>query len=29
VNCALQVEAVKECQESYNVEARQPEKGAL
>ena len=29
VNCALQVEIVKQCQESYDVETRQPEKGAL
>ncbi|MFD3230644.1 Rz1-like lysis system protein LysC [Rahnella aceris] len=29
VSCALQVEAVKQCQESHDVEARQPEKNAL
>ncbi|WP_231576079.1 Rz1-like lysis system protein LysC [Rahnella sp. WP5] len=29
VNCALQVETVKQCQESHDVEARQPEKRDL
>lgn len=29
LNCALQVETVKQCQESHDVEARQPEKRDL
>ncbi|WP_254302875.1 Rz1-like lysis system protein LysC [Rahnella sp. BCC 1045] len=29
VSCALQIEAVKQCQELHDVETRQPEKSAL